>query len=549
MVRSLSKPRIRQLLFLLLGLCIVVLIRDGLLGSAEFQQQQPAAAGQKPVVVKQDESEVHITHIFGTYGKPSGVLGKEMKLVQASWKRAADQAKVQAGLVVEFLDFTFPGDVLNSPDFAKQHDLKLYIDDVRKGRVSTIGEPLALTTKLARGSIIVRTNTDIGLFPDFYIKAWNWAKRDYTSREVQQEAAEKAAKYLSFCAMKYDVGPADHLEGCVEDAKVFFMHSGGDATVFEQIKFELVLMGLRKMKVHSMASNQVLVNKGQQLLELADKARAKDMLAQPNWQESVGKATLNIPDTVLENLKPPKFAGTITRLDFEANTQSSGTETDLDKFLQLVKSKGMVHPGNDCFVFDRDNIHPSITKMMHPPGLRPYGMWIALTYVDAGLPFRRISGTREDPWTFHVGKGLWGLKTDAFMDKIQVDPEYSLFLVSHYDLVSGGAIKRSFQGSEFCQRTQRPWRMNKMCLGQISEYCSGMIRLGCLYNVNFLLRDQKWYVTACQSILATGKQLAQPMCDFCKFAIDFSSKTRKSSAKCAATNTELKYCEGFRDQC
>ena len=83
--------------------------------------------------------------------------------------------------------------------------------------------------------------------------------------------------------------------------------------------------------------------------------------------------------------------------------------------------------------------------MGHPQGVRPFGYWIPGEFEHlAGTEWRRISGTRQEPWTFHTGIGLWGGSNIPWEARAKAKPRYTLFLASSWNLLTEGRFQKSF---------------------------------------------------------------------------------------------------------
>ena len=487
----------------------------------------------------EEKDKLHITHFFSSY---SAMDENDRNIVQRSWYEAAQFAK-ERGILVEHLDFTLPDDTKGSPSFAKRYNLTLWLNHHVKGRVGTVGEPYHLASRIGKGRIFIATNTDIGMLPDTYEKIWKWATKNYLTQEAQFEAMNTAASYLEYC-FTTKLPPENHYLTCAEDAKIIYMHSGGFLELWSDIAFDVGVMGLTKPQVRfrSLPIERIWGillgfsrEKTRELFELPKNPNIIDII------RNYSPKAPSIEDINQKVPVPQYFAGTITRLDFV----SDPLPTDLSSVVKQINHKGQKHPGNDCFVFDPRFIPKAIENMGHPPGFRPFGLWIAVAFFDAGINFRRISGTREDPWTFHIGKGEWGFNTIPWIERASEDPPYPLFLAGNFDHHSEGAFRRMFHGPRVCQNTTRPWRMIQYCNSIPDEYCIGVMRYGCAYQQSLELRDNIWYQRACESIFT--KQLGQarrPLCNICNFFF----RLRQVKARFSCKPGKMRYCDGLGEE-
>ena len=501
----------------------------------EEEVQEVTSKPDKLLPLTQDpENEIHITHIISTF---STMPSSEAKIIQQSWYEAIRLARKQ-GINVEVLDFTLPNDDKGSPFFAKRYDLSWWLHDVRKGKVATVGEPFNIAQKIGKGNIFVATNADIGFLPETYIKIWNWANKDYFSEEIQFQAMKVAADYLILCLSS--ARPENIPIICAEDAKIIYMHNGGFFQLWDEIAFDVAIMALTKKPLKT---KLLQADKLRSILSVFSLQKTEEILGSSKLIDL--KTYLPKPlkrNEIIEKVPQPHyFAGTITRLDFV----SDPLPTNLSTILTQLRKRGQKHPGNDCFVFDPRFIPEGIRLMGHPAGVRPFGYWIATSFVDQGINFRRITGTIDNPWTFHVGKGEWGLQTIPWMERATQDPLYALFLAGNFDRLSSGAFRRMFEGSPSCHNSTRPWRMIHYCNSISNEYCIGAIRYGCAYKSTILLRDNLWYHDACLELhKQQNGEIKNPVCNICNFFFHL----KQTSSQFVCKQGKMKYCEGLGEE-
>ena len=165
----------------------------------------------------------------------------------------------------------------------------------------------------------------------------------------------------------------------------------------------------------------------------------------------------------------------------------------------------------------------------------------------SGITFRRITGSTQKPWTFHVGIGLWGGKSIPWRERATKEPRYTLFLAANWFMVSGGMQGWAREWTEapaVC--TLESWRDYPFCNAQDSSYCRGEVRLGCIRYQNPGARDNVWYREQCEELRKTRKlgKLHLPFCEFCNFllspaasgpsfanAVSSSTLSKRSSAR------------------
>ena len=514
--------------------------------------------------------KIHITHFSSTYAVPtSSPAYVEQMIVQESWKRAAIQAKQLKGLNIQFLDHNMPGDDASSPPFATRRDMSWWLDDVTKGKVPVIGENFHLAKKYGRGEIMMYTNADIGVMPDFYIRALDWAQRDLRTPEAQLDAMRAAARYAGACFFGLSVlgktPPPLHVETCVEDTKVYYIHAGGFGQLWEEVKMDIALEAAKiRRKLDKAEATQVkftnMVNAMRNSGSQPPSERVQQLLNEVesgvDWRTLVDSSFTMVAPSIerLNEIPLPLFAGTVTRMDVEVEVDTTLPEwrAPIRKMYEdvssMVKTRGVKHPGNDCFIFHRDYLPEAVRKMAHPPGVRPFGLLLAVSWWDAPHRIRRITATKKDPWTFHVGIGLWGFDHKPWRDRASEDPSYTMFLIANYDRLSQGGFRNMFLGGpSVCKNSTTPWRSIRFCNGHSNEFCAGIVRFSCYYYFHFLLRDSIWYYDTCVQIYNNqGGRAKRPICDFCNFM--FQERPPGSKRRFTCEPGKVRFCQGLPDE-
>jgi hypothetical protein len=432
--------------------------------------------------------------------------------------------------------------------------LDWWLHDVKKGKVPTVGEPFLIAQKKGRGQIMIFTNADIGVMPDFYERVWAWANKDFRTPVAQLAAMKETARYLAACYYQLNVFqgqiPLPHYEMCVEDARVYYIHAGGFDQLWqdEKVRLQMAIMATKLQRATSpLEATQRRFNEMIHSLipNMADQVLSE---AAGNWRGYVLRFRPGVPSAnTLSKIPKPLFAGTVTRIDIAYTVNQSnwdGAENIYPRMLKLLPTLGERHPGNDCFIFHRDNLPYVISHLGHPAGVRPFGQWLAVSWWMSGQPYRRITGTLANPWTFHVGVGLWGLDTIPWRERAKEDPPYTLFLAANFDRLSNGNFRRMFEGPSVCQNSTIPWRSPRFCNGLSNEFCAGVARFSCYYHFNILLRDALWYYETCQDMYYTqGGVLKKPACDLCNYIFRLRHPDAMKTFICE--DGKIEYCEGL----
>lgn len=492
---------------------------------------------------------VHFTHVFASYTADKDY--KEAALVQYSWLRAAQYAKRVANIQVEFIDCTLSSDTASSPSFASRYNLTWLVPDIRGKAnqwITTVGEYYKLAIAHGRGEFVLATNMDIGVVEDFYVRALGWASADYASPEVQLQAVRDAARLYSVCyfALKRDSPQTVHQKLCVEDCKARFVSAGGSAQQWELVKRDVALLAAKMAWLDSnerldMAAllplAKALVSPSSVALGPIDKQMLTDF--QP-------AAPARLPASV-------PFAGTITRLDLDLDSVLGSKTTSKEMaYLNLTPStlrQGDIHPGNDCFVFTRVGAPPTLGAFPHPNGLRPFGSWIPLLFTEVGIPFRRIAGTGTEPWTFHVGKGLWGSHgQDKFKERVNANPLFFLFAGGNFNYLSKTRVLQWHytKAPSVCLEHKKAYRQETYCANTPGALCVGSMRLACERFQSPHLRDGQLYLKHCQALFNSNQgKVVEPVCSLCNFF--FQVKTLDRRFTCLRGKMES-FCKHLPDE-
>ena len=495
---------------------------------------------------------VHITHFFSSYSiQPPNLGFYEQKVVQKSWQVASEYAFKKSGLKIEFIDCTPESDTEMSPSYARRFNLNRWIDDPHKGKVPTVGEPFEVAFDNGRGEVFIYTNADIGVLPEFYVRAHEWATRDYATRNAQLDAMKEAARYAAACFLEMDptVFNQDHADLCAEDTKVFYVHSGGFLDLWSEVGHEIAIEAAKLWQQHS--RQEVLYRRFFDMLRLLSPSKGEGFEEQhgPNkqWRSIIATRLMQGPDnSKLDKLRDQLFAGTITRVEPEfdiAKEAVHGIDEMYQRVLKAIPQTGEKHPGNDCFVFNRKSL-PRVAKVLgHPTGKRPWGLWLTWAWWFQGTAFRRIGGTKQNPLTFHIGKGLWGLDKDQWKSRAESDEDYALFLASNFERLSKGVLKTSFTSSPaVCQTSTAPWRSSQYCGLVREDYCAGITRFGCYYQSHLYQRDSIWYFNACLALHKRSEGIyMRPTCNFCNMMFELRSLDKHITC----SDGQLPYCQGF----
>ncbi|KAH9249398.1 hypothetical protein BASA81_012929 [Batrachochytrium salamandrivorans] len=474
---------------------------------------------------------VHFTHVFSSYTVDKDY--KEAALVQYSWLRAAQYAKRVANIQVEFMDCTLSTDTASSPSFASRYNLTWLVPDIRGNAnkwITTVGEYYKLAIAHGRGEFVLGTNMDIGVVEDFYVRAFGWASKDYASPEVQLQAMHHAAELYSICyfAPKRDSAHNVHQKLCVEDCKARFVSAGGSTQQWNLVKRDVALLAAKMAWLNSneRLDMAVLLQLAKALVSPSSVAlglTSKQMLA--NFQPA---APPRLPARV-------PFAGTITRLDLDLDlVLDDKTKSKELAYLKLTPStlkQSDIHPGNDCFVFTRVGAPSTLGMFPHPNGLRPFGSWIPLLFTEAGIPFRRIAATSTEPWTFHVGKGLWGSQgQDKFKERVNANPLFFLFMGGNFNYLSKTRVLQWHytKAPPVCLEHKKAYRQEAYCANTPGALCVGSMRLACERFQSPHLRDGQLYLKHCQALYNSNQAKAyEPVCSLCNFFFQIKSLERR----------------------
>ena len=502
------------------------------------------------------QAVIHITHVFSSYVAASNSQKeKDMLVIELSWLEAARYAYESRKIVVEFIDTTFPEDNLASPSFSKRFDLSWFIKDIRQNKkrkpIPTIGEQYKIAFEKGHGEIVVATNMDIGVTKDFYVRAYDWATKNYATYENQLSAIEYAAMFYYKCFIipraERDTYLELHRKFCADDAKVIYLHAGGYKELWQDIAkmfgyraVQLYLKDIENNKISKDLQEEYKLTEPKLYERITDMVflltgKADHDLQLRDYQNKI-KAFDPEKDFVFNFDKVPTskkelFAGTITRLDLPIKPdfyELVSKESALEKVYGLLRSDfGDRHPGNDCFICTRKGIPESIRKFAHPVGLRPFGTWIPILFLEAGIQFRRISSTKKVPWTFHLGTGIWGKDSDEWRDRFEQNPLYFIFLAANFDRLSQGGFKKQLETApKLCAKDATPWRQSKFCTWISNEFCFGNARYACERFSNWNLRDTITYFNQCMRLHSTvNATIQEPVASFCNFFLEYHKKS------------------------
>lgn len=498
---------------------------------------------------------VDITHVFSTYStEPGSSAYREMSVVQLSLLRASEYALKTKGLVVEFIDTTLPNDSLSSPSFAMRHDLKSYFvsannDGTDVKHIPTVGEYFNVALEKAKGELIITTNADIGVTEDFYVRAYAWANKNYLTTEAQLQAMRAAAEFFSNCTMFAEI-TIESIRFCAQDSKQMYINAGGFEELWTfQLSREVAFMAGQLLLMRSDITRdfkwiQPILSTLLQVNEL--RGKGLQFSNREAWEEELVKFQPLGPTNFSFAEQKYYFAGTITRLDFPEPEQvlhrTASMQKALDVVLQSLPSRGKMHPGNDLFVMHREVIRKAnLFRFFHPTGLRPFGAWIPVLVNNAAkIPFRRITSHRNDPWSFHIGVGKWGGRKINFRERLEKNPEMTLFLAANFNRIGGEVFEKQISDApKMCKENiWRGWRDKEFCLGN-AQMCVGVMRLSCEKYMHRDLRDVLLYRNECNKLTLGGKRAIQePVCSFCHFLMD-----QRLAKPVACLNGTMPFCE------
>lgn len=551
---------------------------EGDINKIAAQDKPSLLYGDNRVKNAKDAQRYHIAHIFSSFETTSPNQTVWSDMVQSSWIEAANKAYQKHGVKVEFIDASLV-DNHETNYFARYVRLKESINDVMKGTVGTVGEIWKTAALNTTADVIVITNNDIGVTPQFYEHIWkniyyykspNELKDDTESyvdelleikRRVDNniEAANSVLRYIQICTRtKTSSLPLDHHNAiCAFDARHLFELLGGDVELYKIYLDEDFSISGKKEVALNMHLLSAKVSSFSKALEYVYNLAKKDREVSNNKEiQNPNTILLDLPENQLENAEEtmsPKELGfvqvvqkhfkieslelyLITRVDVPVVVRKNLT---FEEIYSTLKEDGYEHPGNDCFITRRKIIPHSVQHFGHPQGVRPFGYWIPSEFRRRGISIRRIYGTPDNPLTFHIGIGAWGWDAaSSWTERADMQPRYTLFLVSNwYKVTDGGFANELLRYRHHC-RDFRYWRDKEYCLRISGVYCRGVTRLACLYAQSMNIDDFKWYISRCRALKnlsikqynTTPSPMIEPFCGFCNFLLTFNQVEADSSS-------------------
>jgi hypothetical protein len=458
-----------------------------------------------------DSRSPHITHIFSSFKAPtSSPTYLEVKLVQDSWIAAANLARTRCGIEVEFLDASLDDDSL-TPSFARHVSIIYKVDDVVRGVIATEGEVWKRAADSSKADLVVVTNCDIGTMSDFYIRVWSLYYNSSDDYNTIEKATQQTSLFLRDCQIAHmtTANLLNNLNPKNQDiARKLYKDILGKKFTDDDDK-ALSSLG--------MGNNQSWGNILERDFHKYDMSRSKK-----------------------------DFLTIVTRVDVPIEKNIT-----LSRVLRQAAKSGRMHPGNDCFIVKKSKIPFAVQNLGHPQGVRPFGYWIPGEFRRKGLLMRRISGRSSDPWTFHVGVGLWGRTRDSWSDRAEKKPRYTLFLAANWYKLTEGAYGKEFTDTHPLCHDPRAWRDIVYCRNTDQSYCRGGTRLSCLNAETLTLRDNFFYMKTCSRLLDSSPNLMmfEPFCSFCNFlfGIEASKTKRFTCVKGIAQECNHQNCAYYTD--
>jgi len=456
-----------------------------------------------------EEATIHISHIFSPYTN-----NDEFAIVSNSWRLGAERAKRDHGINVEFIAAVLPEDQDAPPPFARLILLSQRIPNYRRGAhdVPTYGDIFKTLRDQARGAIVIYSNADIAVVPDFYSKVRGlMEERRLFSRSTQLNLLRQVREtFFLTCTnvtqttfqqrgLSKDIVELDRaVTLCARDAAVYFENLGGRPPHYASALW-------RFFKSPSMSAESAF--------EAA--YSTPDLRTEGN--------VMTITRRQLTKLKPSEV---LPRLFPKSDPFKGMNETYLK---EIYDRDGDDHPGNDLFVLPRREI-PSLLTQTPFIHLRPSGFLIGqLLKYNPTTVFRRIMSTRENPLTFHVGLG-----TDEYPLRASLQQRQVLFEAAHY-FTRLNITSQSFWPPPWCEdgKNYRIGGTAWFCATTRGDYCRGWVRLACTTYWHRSSRDSKFLQYLCERVStrrivkdelsSTGsvrqRALDEPFCSFCNVSV------------------------------
>lgn len=177
-----------------------------------------------------------------------------------------------------------------------------------------------------------------------------------------------------------------------------------------------------------------------------------------------------------------------------------------------------------------------------------------LLLFEAGIPLRRISGTKESAWSFHLGIGQWeeevlataaqngggGSNIRRFMEK---DKDWTVFFAANFNRI-GQIFQKQFTNSpQACNNGG--WKDTRYCKKNPS-YCVGKTRVCCELYMEKTQLDAKMYLDGCVAktkvSAALKGRLTEPVCTMCNFLFELNNLPTVPCVN--GTNPECAYLGG-----
>jgi len=446
--------------------------------------------------------EFFFTHVFSSYNpKPGSAVEREIAAVRKSWKVAAERAQAK-GIRVHYLDAVLDQDADSAPAFAQVKRLENYMIDAYGRTLPTVGEVFKVAQQHGKGKWVLYTNADIGMFPEFYIRAKELVLTDHSAPHEQRRVYQSTLEYLIYCLK--DAKSKSKPSLCAQDARSFYFNEGGVPSHYPQVKRELARAAVEHLAAAKLVGSKVSSRMKAYVDAGGDAATAASDISSPSTFDGY----IPIESKV-------EMAFTITRLDLVMPALSS--DDVLDAVYNEKWSEANSHPGNDCFLMRRSTIPDDLVKLAHPIGWPPWGFWVPRAFPEQTATsqrgFRRVIGTETNRYTFHIGE--FGVTTSKNWNP-QIDPGFFLFLTANvYANFHGerGWGAKAISPPPHCSSVKM-WRATTYCSkAPHPKYCRGNTRLACSWYFSPSARELKFVQSQCTSW--KEKRLPVPQCALC----------------------------------
>lgn len=215
------------------------------------------------------------------------------------------------------------------------------------------------------------------------------------------------------------------------------------------------------------------------------------------------------------------------------------------RIMSKVKREARFHPGNDCFVIDKKFLSQSnetqagsmrdLFQLLHPIGLRPWGSYVRILAKHSSpvktskLRWKRIIGSREQLYTFHLGTGLWryGASKDSWNQQAKQQPAKLLFIQAMFYRVAQGHYFQTISNPpKECKQPSallQMYRASTFCNKGQTSFCRGTTRYTCVDYLHPKSRDVQFAVNHCapstlRKLFKTSK-IPVEICDYCQYVM------------------------------